>query len=228
MLTYQAGRGERGKHTWTPVPAIVDALDRAFYASFGNVESTGKRWLLALDVSGSMDSGSIAGVPGLTPRIATAALALVTAAVEPLHQFVAFTANGMCARSSMHAGYPSGITPLTISPRQRLDDVASAMRQLPMGGTDCALPMLYATEKRIAVDMFVILTDCETWHGSIHPCQALQQYRKAMNIPAKMAVVGMTSTGFTIADPGDGGMLDVVGFDTAAPQLMADFARDVD
>ena len=33
---------------------VVDALDAAFYATFGNVEPTGKRLLLALDVSGSM------------------------------------------------------------------------------------------------------------------------------------------------------------------------------
>jgi 60 kDa SS-A/Ro ribonucleoprotein len=42
---------------------------------------------------------------------------------------------------------------------------------------------------------------------------------------AKLVVVGMTATSFTIADPSDAGMLDVVGFDTAAPQVMADFAR---
>jgi 60 kDa SS-A/Ro ribonucleoprotein len=35
----------------------------------------------------------------------------------------------------------------------------------------------------------------------------------------------MASNGFTIADPEDAGMLDVVGFDAAAPQLIADFAR---
>ena len=29
----------------------------------------------------------------------------------------------------------------------------------------------------------------------------------------------MTSTGFSIADPDDGGMLDVVGFDSAAPAV---------
>lgn len=34
----------------------------------------------------------------------------------------------------------------------------------------------------------------------------------------------MVSNGFTIADPEDAGMLDVVGFDTAAPELMADFS----
>ena len=44
-----------------------------------------------------------------------------------------------------------------------------------------------------------------------------------MGIPAKMIVVGMTSNGFSIADPDDAGMLDVVGFDTAVPQIMSDF-----
>jgi 60 kDa SS-A/Ro ribonucleoprotein len=44
-------------------------------------------------------------------------------------------------------------------------------------------------------------------------------------IPAKLIVAGMASTGFSIADPDDGGMLDVVGFDSAAPAVMADFAR---
>ena len=37
----------------------------------------------------------------------------------------------------------------------------------------------------------------------------------------------MVSNGFTIADPNDAGMLDVVGFDTATPQLMSEFARGV-
>ena len=42
---------------------------------------------------------------------------------------------------------------------------------------------------------------------------------------AKSVVVGMTSNGFTLADPNDRGMLDVVGFDTSAPAVIADFVR---
>jgi 60 kDa SS-A/Ro ribonucleoprotein len=38
-------------------------------------------------------------------------------------------------------------------------------------------------------------------------------------------VVGMTATGFSIADPSDPGMLDVVGFDGAVPSLITEFAR---
>jgi 60 kDa SS-A/Ro ribonucleoprotein len=69
----------------------------------------------------------------------------------------------------------------------------------------------------------VIYTDSETWHGKVHPAEALRRYRDGMGIDARLIVVGMVSNGFTIADPDDKGMLDVVGFDTTAPSLMARF-----
>ena len=96
---------------------------------------------------------------------------------------------------------------------------------LPFSGTDCALPMIWAKEHKVPIDTFVVYTDNETWAGSVHPFQALAEYRQKMGRQAKLIVVGMTATRFTIADPKDPGMLDVVGFDTAAPQVMADFAR---
>ena len=79
--------------------------------------------------------------------------------------------------------------------------------------------------RRWAVDLFVVFTDNETWAGDIHPAQALRTYRERTGIAAKLVVVAMASNGFTIADPDDAGMLDVVGFDTATPQLVSDFAR---
>ena len=78
------------------------------------------------------------------------------------------------------------------------------------------------------MDVFVILTDSETWTGPIHPTEVLRQYRQATGINAKLVVVAMVSNGFTIADPEDAGMLDVVGFDSAAPALIADFAKTLD
>jgi len=225
LKTYEQGRSIRGNGIWTPVREIVDALDAAFYLAFKAIEPTGKRWMLALDVSGSMGC-DIAGLSGVTARVGSAAMALVTAAVEKDFQFVAFTADGWGKRTSQWgASYPSALTPLTISPRQRLDDVVNKVSQLTMGGTDCALPMVYAAEEKIPVDTFVIYTDNETWAGNIHPFQALKQYRQTMGIPAKLVVVGMVANEFTIADPSDAGMLDVVGFDTSAPGVIVDFAR---
>ena len=74
------------------------------------------------------------------------------------------------------------------------------------------------------MDTFVIYTDSETWAGDVHPAQALREYRAWSGIDARLVVVGMVSNGFSIADPADPGMLDVVGFDTATPQLISDFA----
>jgi 60 kDa SS-A/Ro ribonucleoprotein len=228
LRTYASGRGVRGRGEWNPVGAVVDALDGAFYAAFGNVEPAGARVLLAIDVSGSMMSGCVAGVPDLTPRDASAALALVCAATEPRHEIVGFFAGRggykKQGRSVWH-GYTDGLTPLAISPRQRLDDAVKTVSDLPFGGTDCALPMLYAQAKEREIDTFVILTDAETWAGDIHPAEALHEYRRASGIDARLVVVGMVSNGFSIADPSDAGMLDVVGFDTATPQLISDFAR---
>jgi 60 kDa SS-A/Ro ribonucleoprotein len=228
LRTYQSGRGVRGRGEWAPVRDVVDALDAAFYTAFANVEPTGKRFLLALDVSGSMELGQVAGVPGLTPRDASAALALVTAATEERYEIVGFYAGRggrkFGKRREWYLGR-DGLTPLAISPRQRLNDAIRAVSGLPFGGTDCALPMLYAQAQEREVDAFVIYTDSETWAGDVHPAQALQDYRRASGIDARLVVVGMVSNGFSIADPGDPGMLDVVGFDTATPQLISDLAR---
>ncbi len=84
--------------------------------------------------------------------------------------------------------------------------------------------MLWAADNKVPVDIFCVYTDSETWAGAIHPSQALPAYRQTMGIGAKLVVVGMVSNGFTIADPNDAGMLDVVGFDTATPSIITDFA----
>jgi 60 kDa SS-A/Ro ribonucleoprotein len=231
LVTYEQGHGSRGSNTWTPVPAVINALDSAFYASFGAVQPTGKRILQCLDVSGSMHMrgmGEIRRIPGLFASTAAAAMILVNNAVEKHADVVAFS----------HT-----MVDIDISHRDRLDTVKRKVEGIRMGGTDCSLPMLWAmgyepdnqngyrskggyVQKREQVkeyDTFIVYTDNETWHGNIHPVQALRDYREKTGIDAKLIVVAMTSTGFTIADPNDKGMLDVVGFDTSAPNIISNF-----
>jgi 60 kDa SS-A/Ro ribonucleoprotein len=221
---YAQGKGDRGSLTWTPVPKIVDALDEAFYATFQNVEPCGKPVLLALDVSGSMAGSMIAG-SCISAREASAAMALITAATEPEHEIIAFSAAAGGHGGKWGGGEP-GITRVNLSPRMRLADVIKHVEAIPMGGTDCALPMLWAARNNVNVSAFITYTDSETWAGNIHPAQALRQYRSAFVGDAKAVVVGMTSNGFTLADPNDRGMMDVVGFDTTAPAVIADFVRE--
>jgi 60 kDa SS-A/Ro ribonucleoprotein len=220
LMQYREGHGRRSDATWTPVAALETALEDTFYAAFGNVPVTGKRWGLFLDVSGSMTVGDVAGMEGLTPRAASVALALVTARVEPLHVLAGFTSGGWV----FGARDTEGITQLKITANTSLDQALSYVDKLPFGGTDCALPMLWAAKNKVPIDVFVTMTDNETWAGDIQPFQALEQYRQKLGIDARAIVVGMTATKFSIADPSDPRQLDVVGFDAGAPQVMADFA----
>jgi len=220
---YAQGHGDKGGLKWSPVSAVVDALDEAFYATFQNVEPCGKPVLLALDVSGSMAGSMIAG-SCISAREASAAMALITAATEPEHEIIAFSA-AAGGHGGKWGGGESGITRVNLSPRMRLVEVIKRVESIPMGGTDCALPMLWAARNKLDVSGFITYTDSETWAGNIHPAQALRQYRSEFVGDAKAVVVGMTSNGFTLADPNDRGMMDVVGFDTTVPAVIADFVR---
>lgn len=237
LRTYSRGQSMMGDNTWTPKRQIVDALDAAFYGSFKTFEPSNKRHLLALDVSGSM-GGYAMGAPRkgkggrqpnyspITCREVCAALALFTMATEPVCDVIGFTGGG-------HRGYWGSrgsqelkdVSELSISPRQRLDDAVKTMANLPFGATDCALPMLWAAAHQKEYDSIFVLTDNETWAGQIHPHQALRLYREKSGINTRLAVVALTPTEFSIADPSDPGQLDVSGFDSNVPNLLSDFSR---
>eukprot|EP00118_Oscarella_pearsei_P000347 m.4751 g.4751 ORF g.4751 m.4751 type:complete len:538 (+) comp11219_c0_seq2:222-1835(+) len=209
LNTYQKGRGEKGKLTWEVNQTIVSALDNAFYLSFKFVEPTGKRYLLALDVSGSMHSSFCLGSSSISAGLGAAAMAMATARSEKNHHMMAFS---------------SKLVPLNIHARMRLDAVVETMNKIDFGGTDCAQPMLWAMKRNVPIDVFIVYTDSETWHGHVHPSVALQNYRKKLRIDSRLIVCGMTSNGFTIADPDDAGMLDMAGFDAAAPEVIRNFS----
>lgn len=209
LRTYAGGHGVAGKLAWAPVKEIVSALDLAFYESFRLIKPTGKRWMLGLDVSGSMTVGAIAGLPGMTPNVAAGAMAMVAVRTEP--------------NTSVY-GFGSKLLPLDITPDMPLDKVCKIMSGLNFGSTNPGLLFEHAIKAKIPADMFAVYTDNECNQGS-HVGKLLTEYRQKSGLPARLAVVGFTATDFTIGDPNDAGTLSVVGFDTAAPQLMADFAR---
>jgi hypothetical protein len=112
--TYASGRSARGEGMWSPSRPIVDALDAAFYAAFGVVEPTGKRTMLAMDVSGSMTAPA-GGMP-VSCREASAALALITAATESRYEIVGFTARGGKPSRARCCLGDCGTTPGTTQP----------------------------------------------------------------------------------------------------------------
>lgn len=206
---YGGGRGVRGDGVWNPVPQVVDALNAAFYKSFEFVEPSGKNTMLGLDVSASMSS-PISGLDWLACNEAAAVMAMVTARVESNYMVCAFDQR---------------IRDLNISAGENLESVMKKVKNINGGGTDTSIPPMFAKEKNLPIDVFVVYTDNETWAGTAHTSERLRDYRQHSGRPAKLATVAMTSTGFTIADPKDPGMMDFVGFDLNTPAAIAAFSR---
>jgi 60 kDa SS-A/Ro ribonucleoprotein len=209
LKTYESGHGFRGSLKWDPVEQITQALEDAFYLAFETVEPTGKNTLLALDVSGSMDSSTISN-SNISAREATAAIAMVTARTEPNHYIF---------------GFSNRFIPLKITAKQSLPQVLKTIDNLPFESTDCSLPMVYAKREGLEVDTFAVYTDNETYAGAIQPSQALAQYRSSSGRAARSVVVATSVSSFTIADPKDAGMLDVAGLTGETPHLIAEFSR---
>lgn len=206
---YKVGRGDKGSLTWTPAQQVLDALNDAFYDSFQYIESTGQGHLIGVDCSGSMFGARVTGANNLTAAEVAGVMALAIAKREPNYWI---------------GGFNTRMGELKITPSMRLDQVLNVMRRFSWGGTDCALPMLHAIEHKMdGVNKFVVITDNETWAGRMQPVEALARYRKQYVRDAKLIVCGTSTPNFTIADPKDPGMLDIVGFDSAAPQLIQSF-----
>jgi 60 kDa SS-A/Ro ribonucleoprotein len=201
--------GDVGRNkTWNTSGIITDALDDGFGISFGNIEPSNKRMMISVDVSGSM-SWTAAGTSNFTCAQAAGAMALVTARVEPLYEV---------------NGFSDGLTDLRLSARDSIESAFQKVQRNNFGRTDCAAPVIHASRSGIQVDTFVIITDNETYAGSIHPHKALEKYRKETGINARMVVMGMAANNFSIANPLDAGMLDVVGFDSNTPKVVSDFS----
>ena len=94
----------------------------------------------------------------------------------------------------------------------------------PAGGTDCALPMVWATANQVEVDTFVVYTDGETWAGVMHVDQALEQYRQAMGRDASSGGRGHDGHRHQPVRPEGPWLMDISGFDSQCPQLISDFS----
>lgn len=212
LKTYSQGRGDKGSLQWSVNKRIVEALNEAFYLAFKNVEPTGKNFLIGVDCSSSMFGATVCGLNNLTAAEAAAVMAMAIVKTE---------------KNYWIGGFNTRMGELDINPSMSLDQVMNKIRRFSWGGTDCALPMLHAIQHKMDVDCFVTITDNETWAGKIHPTQALSSYRKEMNKPnAKNIVCGTSTTRFSVADPKDPRQMDIVGFDSAVPQIISNFVRD--
>ena len=217
MKTYSQGKGDLGSMTWPVNSYITTALSATFRQAFGNITPTGKRFMIGLDVSGSMSMGMCAGAKNITPREGSVAMAMMTLHAEGEQNVHIY------GFSHIFYNFNGKIRPgMTIQDAIKATDV-------PFGSTDCALPMTEAlkmyTRSGVMIDVFCVYTDSETYAPTVHPQVALEEYRRVTGIDAKLIVVGMMANQLTIADPKDKNTLNLAGFDTSTPELISMFVR---
>lgn len=225
-LVYKTGQSVRGNKTWVPVPEIVDALEQAYDLAFESVESTGRRLLVAIDISGSMGEECV-GTP-IPCSTAAAAMAVTIARMEPNALVVQFDT---AVRKVVPITSRTGI---------------SGLESVLGGGTDLAAPVQWASgipstryqwnwSGRVALppvpplkqmlDAFIILSDQETWAGESHTSQALEHYRKTVNHNARFVCCSMAANSASVVDPNDPLSMGCAGLDANLPSLIADFVK---
>lgn len=203
--TYRQGYGEKGSLKWNADQRVLDALDDAFYVTFGTIEKTDETYFMGVDCSGSMQSCQVNGSPNLTAVEVAGVMALACVKNQPNYWI---------------GGFNHRMGELKITPNQRLDTVIKTILSFSWGATDASLPFKHASRHNMSVDKFVLITDNDINTGS-QPVQSLRDYRKRSGKAAKSVVIATSMSKFTIADPKDSGMLDIAGFDSAAPQIIA-------
>lgn len=206
---YRSGRNIQGSSTWLPDPRVCAALEQAFENTFASIgEPTGKHFYIGLDVSGSMGWSQISN---MQMNCAEAGAALVM----------------MLVRSEPHvttSAFSDTFKKLDIRRDDNFESVMRKMSGMPFAGTRIDVPILEALNKQILVDTFLVITDNDMGIGT-KPSIALAKYNKAMKTNARLATIGMVSNGFTIAEPNNPKMLDIVGFDTATLDILRWFAK---
>ncbi|KAJ8270287.1 hypothetical protein GJAV_G00112560 [Gymnothorax javanicus] len=211
LHAYKRGHGSRGKLKWEPDEGIIQALDKAFYKCFLNVEATGRRIVLGVDVSAPMNTTGL-GSP-IDPATTAAAMSMVVAQTEVDSQILVFS--------------EGAVSPCAVAADMTLTEVREKMLKIPSLSTDCALPVLWATEKGKVVDVFIVLTNNDAWFGKIHPVEALKMHRQKMGVFSKLVVCGLSSNSLGVADPDDRGMLEMCGFDSGALEVLNSFVLDL-
>ena len=207
LKVYQSGRGILGDKTWDANSNVVAALESAFYMSFKNVKATGKRYLIGLDVSGSMAAPATANSILSSAEVASAFGMTIMRTEQQCHIF----------------GFCNEFVDLKLNRNMSLDQVLKNTYHSNFGSTDCAVPMTYAKKHNIDCDVFIVITDNETWAGKIKPVQALNDYNKGRKEPAKLIVLATSTTPFSIADPNSPHMLDIPGFDSGLVPVINEF-----
>jgi 60 kDa SS-A/Ro ribonucleoprotein len=211
LKTYQSG-GKIGKSskTWIPVPRIIDILEKMVELAFDSIEPTGKVFMHAVDVSGSMSGMQLPSV-GLTCCEIATAMALASAKAETNY---------------MIRGFSTEFIDLDITKRDTFTSALRKAKNQNFGGTDASVAYDWMLKNNFKADVICFWTDSESWAGNRHPSQALAEYRRKVNPHVRAIYITLQSAQITLVDPQDPLSWDLGGFDPTMPRVIQTIAQE--
>lgn len=215
LYVYSGAETGRSSKEITPNPRIVTALNDALELRFKETNSTNKKFLVGLDISSSMTWDKISGYV-LNPLQISAALAYQYYKTEPNTDFVTFSER------------LKELDPMSF--QEGCLSFAKTLCNRSFGYTDLGKMIEHAItqykERGKTYDAFIMFTDNEVNHGR-HCFELLDEYRKMIgNEDVKFIINAMTAGEFTVGDPNDNRTLNLSGFDSAYPSIIADFVEN--
>ncbi|OKH14668.1 TROVE domain-containing protein [[Limnothrix rosea] IAM M-220] len=209
LKTYQSGgKLGRSKKTWNVIPRIVDILEKALEMSFETIPATGKTFLHAVDVSGSMSYYNVSSVNLTCAEIATV-MALVSAKAEKNYAI---------------RGFSTSFKDLGIMASDSFQSAMEKTTNQNFGGTDASCAYKWAIKHKFWADVICFWTDCESWAGT-QPSQALEKYRRKVNPDVKAVYVTLAPYKLSLVDPKDPNSWDLGGFDPSMPRIIQAIAN---
>ena len=158
-----------------PVESLFDALDEAFHLSLANVPPIGKRIVVAVDATGSMQGAPTLGMPEVPAALSAAALGLSFAHASGRH----------CVPLAFHR---QARPLLRFDTKSHLTDALNEVRATP-SRSDAVSVMQYAVDNRVQADGFAVLTDRIGQRDAAALFGAFDRYREKTNADAKLLLV---------------------------------------
>lgn len=191
-----------------PPAAIATALEAMFHQRLRATPRTGGTRLIAIDPSASAATDALRHLPGLSPRQAFAAMALMAAAGAEQAHVLAFGRT---------------LVPIAIAPDESLDTLLAKLDAVPGGPPDGAAPMEWALEQGVRADAVLVLSGSRPSETANRIWASLLHYRARTERATRWLAVSCGDGRLCAEPPVDVDMLEVAGLDPHVPALIGDW-----
>lgn len=218
VLPYQLMVAYRAASKDMPEP-IVDALQEAMDIATRSVPRLSGNVVVAIDVSGSMNSPVTGYRKGAT-TVATCVevAALIAAALRRVNRGVRVMP------------FDTEVRSVRLNARDSVMTQAEALARMVGGGTAVSAPVAMLAKEKAKVDLLVIVSDNQSWadtRGGIGATETMRQWQavRANNPDARLVCIDLQPYNTSQASEAVPGVTHVAGFSDAVFELLAGAAR---